>query len=357
MASYEYYVNQGTSNLNEGYNYNLQQLINSLGGLVNPAVDTYTPGVEREVTDPRLRTIQEYLSELGAQDYQYKYDDILKALSAATDAGYAAQYNALDDAQRNYYDVIAANQQSAADTIRSNYAQAIQSGISRGMQSANLLSSILGTSQSAAQGAQELAQNRYQTGQDYNAQILKDAADALSKSNAAYETLMGNIRQLFNDEIQEKTADLEYNASILETNANHAASKYNADTNYASGILNNASGIYNNNQSVLGNMSSAGMSAAAQDNYSSAYQAAAQAAANATKYAADQSKAAQDAYTAAYAAAAAGQNNNGNNDNNGNAPKTDSSTKKTTPTMVPYHVGSVQYPDYHSKGTVTYWAK
>lgn len=291
MASYEYYINKGLANLNKGYDYTLQQIIAELGGLTNPTVDNFVAGVEREVTDPRLRSIAEYIQELGAEGYQYKYEDILGNLNAATNAAYDAQLNALADASSEYNRNMATQQNSVADTIRSQYAQAIQTGVSKGVQSANLLSSILGNSQAAAQGAQQLAQDRYQAGVDLKSQLIQDAVDALNKSNAAYETLMGNIRQLYNDEIQEKTADLEYNASILESNANYYANKYASDTNYAQGVLGNASGIYNNNQSVLGALIGNAAQSASQDDYTAAYLAAAQAAAEATKYAATVSSA------------------------------------------------------------------
>ena len=301
MASYEYYINEGLANLNQGYDYTLQQIIAELGGLTNPTVDNFVAGVEREITDPRLRSIAEYIQELGAEGYQYKYEDILGNLNAATNAGYDAQLNALADASSEYNRNMATQQNSVADAIRSQYAQAIQTGVSKGVQSANLLSSILGNSQAAAQGAQQLAQDRYQAGVDLKSQLMQDAVDAFNKSNAAYETLMGNIRQLYNDEIQEKTADLEYNASVLETNANYYANKYNADSNYAQGVLGNASGVYNNNQSVLGALIGNAAQSASQDDYTAAYLAAAQAAAAATRYAADQNAAAQRAYANAIA--------------------------------------------------------
>ena len=305
MASYEQYIQKGLANLNEGYNWTLQQIINSLGGLTNPTKDEYVAGVEREVTDPRLRSIAEYLSELGAEGYQYKYEDILNTLNNATNTAYAAQMNGLSDATASYNRDMAAQQNTVADTIRNQYAQAIQTGVSRGMQSANLLSSILGSSQAAAQGAQQLAQDKYQASMDLKSQLIQDAVDALNKSNTAYETLMSNIRQLYNDEIQEKTADLEYNASILESNANYYANKYTTDSNYAQGIIGNASGIYNNNQSVLGALIGNAAQSAAQDDYTAAYLEAARLAAEATRYAAEQQAAAQRAAAAAAAAAVA----------------------------------------------------
>lgn len=315
MASQQSYISTSIQNMSNNPNATIQQIIQMLGGYSNPAKDSYTPAEQREVTDPNLMTIAEYLKTLGAEGYTYEYDDFLSKLNAATNAGYDAQFNALDDAQSNYYRSLGAAQATAADTIRNQYGQAIQQGISKGMQSANMLSTLLGTSQAAAAEATQLAQDRYQTGQDLRAQLLKDAADAQTQSTNAYNTLLGNIRQLYNDDIQQKTADLEYNASVIDSNAQYAANKYTADTNYASGINTNASGIFNNNQSVLSAIMAAAAQAAAQDNYSDAYKAAAQEAAAAQRYAADQSAAAQR-----YAANQAYNNMNNNNTNNSNAP-------------------------------------
>lgn len=280
MASMNYYYSTGESKLNNPHQ-TLEQIIAALGGTQNPTQDNYTPYEQINVIDPTIRTIAEYLTQLGAEGYQYKYDDILANKQAVTEAAYAAQLASLNDAQRNYLSNMATNQRSVADTVRSQYAQAIQSGISKGMQNATLLSTLLGNSQTASDEATQLAQQRYQAGQDQQAQMIKDAADALTQSNSAYETLMGNIRQLYNDEIQQRAADLEYNASVADTNANYLANKYTADTNYAAGIKSNASGIYNSNQSTLGSLINAAMSAEAQDNYSNAYLEAARLAAEA----------------------------------------------------------------------------
>lgn len=276
--TYEEYVAESKGNLNKGYDATVEQLIASLGGLTNPNNFSYTPEAFREVTDPQLRSITEFLQQMGAEGYQYQYSDILNTLNNATNAAYDARYNALDDANAQFNRNMATQQESVADTIRGQYAQAIQSGVSKGMQSANMLSSILGTSQAAAQSAQQLAEDRYQTGMDKQAQIIQDAASALDTSNKAYENLMGYIRQLYNDEIQEKTADLEYNASIAETNANAAASKYATDTNYSQNVLSNASGIYGTNQSALASIMAAAAAAyGADQNYAAQVDAAAKA--------------------------------------------------------------------------------
>lgn len=282
MSTTKYYVKQSlTKKQKKELQKTVKQIVKDLGGTKNPVKDNYKAYKQRTVTDPKLRTFEQYLSELGAEDYAYKYDDILGKKQTATDAAYEALFNAVNDSEREYNRNMANTQQSAADTIRSQYAQAIQQGVSKGIQNANMLSALLGTSQTASDEATKIAESRYQTGKDYTAQKIKDASDALSASNSAYETLMSNIRQLYNDEIQEKTADLEYNASIAETNAQYYANKYRADTDYANNINTTAAGIYNNNHSSLSQILAAAIAAEAQDKYSAAYQAAQQAAANA----------------------------------------------------------------------------
>jgi hypothetical protein len=179
------------------------------------------------------------------------------------------------------------------DTIRSQYAQGIQNGINQGMAAANQLSAILANSKENAKTAQANAEARVNAANEYYADLVKNGATALDKSNAAMETLMGNIRQLFNDEIQQRTSELEYNASLEESLANYLAGKYTADTNYAMNQNTQAAGIYNNNQTSLAGLINAAIGAEAQDNYSDAYQQAAQIQANAQTEAARIQAAAQ----------------------------------------------------------------
>ena len=309
-------------------NYSLADILSMIGGTTNVATDESSKLASTiDVTNPTLRTIAEYLSELGAEGYTYEYEDFLNNLNAATDAGLTSTLQGLDESEAEYNRNMATTQATAADTIRSQYAQDIQSGVSKGMQAANLLSTLLGTSQTASDEAQELAASRTQAYSDYATQLLENATSAQTSSNSAYETLMSNIRQLYNDEIQEKTADLEYNASVNETLANYLANKYTADTNYASSQNSTAASAWGTNNSTLASLMNAATSAEAQDNYSAAYQAAAEATAAATKYAADQSYAATLASLAA--SASSGSSSSGSS-SSGTSSSSSSSTKKST---------------------------
>ena len=286
MAKAQAYFSQSVGNLNNPY-ATIAQLIAQLGGYANPAKDEYVAPERIDAVDPTLRTLESYLAEVGAKGYQYSYDDILNLLNASTEAAQVSQQEKLRQADTAYKQAVAENQDSAFDTIRQQYAQGIQNGINKGMAAANQLSTILATSKESAKTAQENAEARVNAANEYYADLAKNGVTALDKSNAAMETLMGNIRQIYNDEIQQRTSELEYNASIEETLANYLANKYAQDTEYATGINTNATSIYNNNQTSLASLINAAIGAEAQDNYSDAYKNAAQIQADAQVKAAD----------------------------------------------------------------------
>lgn len=287
MATAKAYFSQSVGNLNNPY-ATIAQIISQLGGLKSPVQNPgYTAPDRIDVIDPKIRTLEQYLSEVGAEGYQYNYEDILNLLNASTEAAQAAQQEKLRQADTAYKQAVAENQDSALDTIRQQYAQGIQNGINKGMAAANQLSAILATSKENAKTAQENAEARVNAANEYYADLAKNGVTALDKSNAAMEALMGNIRQLYNDEIQQRTSELEYNASIEETLANYLVNKYAADLGYANNVNTQAAGIYNNNQTSLASLINAAIGAEAQDNYSGAYRDAAQIQADAQVKAAD----------------------------------------------------------------------
>lgn len=252
-------------------NKEISDLIAELGGVNNPNSFAYNPAELMDVNIPTLMSIAEYLQKTGAEGYQYNYDDILNAMNQATALQRDLTNDAVVNAQNQYYRGLANNQLTAADTIQNQAAQAIQAGITKGMQNANLLSTILGTQQQGVEGAQALADQQYQAGLEYAKNMGNNVNLARTEANTALETLLGNIRQLYNDDIQRETAELEYNASTNETNANAAAQKYAADTNYSSGVLTNATNLKNQLAAALAQIAAQAANSAAQDNYSNAY--------------------------------------------------------------------------------------
>lgn len=296
---------------------NTTAYMNALLGAYNPT-STYQDQARVSVADPTLMNAQQYLNALGLTDYQYDADTIQQRLDNVTNAARAIEQAELQSAQNKYGRDMAAQQATAMDTLRQQYAQGIQNGINKGMQQANLLSSILGTSQAASEGAQELADQRVQAALGYYKDLQQNAVNAQNTATQNQQQLMTNIRQLYNDQIQNRTASLEYNASLQESLANYLASKYSADASVYGNAMNSAANIQSNAMNSQANAGVAYQNAIAQNNYSDAYYAAAKAAAAAQEYAADKSANAtkyaadQQAYTnrlsadaSAYAAALA----------------------------------------------------
>ena len=119
------------------------------------------------------------------------------------------------------------------------------------MQAANMLSAILGTTQTANDEATDLAAARQQLVNKYAQQMRQDTVDALQYSNDMANTIGSLSHQLYNDEIQQKTAELAYNQGINTDYAGYMASRYTADANLAAALAGTGAGVYNNNQSAI----------------------------------------------------------------------------------------------------------
>ena len=142
--------------------------------------------------------------------------------------------------------------------------QAVAAGANRGMQAANMLSTILGTTQAANEEATQLAVDRQTLANKYAQQLKQDTADALQYSNEMGNTIGSMAHQLYNDQIQQLTAQLAYNQGINTDAAGYAANKYTANANLAGNNASAGAGVYNNNQSAIAQLQAAIESANAQ---------------------------------------------------------------------------------------------
>lgn len=252
----------GTAVLNNP-NASLADLIAQVKTATGSATDSYVRPDNIDVADPRLLSIGELEDALG-MDYTYDREEIEAILNAATQAEYDVRYGQQGVAERGYYKGMATAQDTALDMLRQQDAMAIQQGVSKGMQSANMLATILGTSQTASDEATALAQERQLLGKEHGAALAKNQADALSQSNAAFESAGGLSRQLFADMVNQRAADLEYNASLNTDYATYLSNKYSADSGLLSSIAQAGSGVYNNNQASLAQIEQSIQNAAAQ---------------------------------------------------------------------------------------------
>ena len=210
--------------------------------------DVYNRPAYTDMVDARMQGVNDLANTLGV-NFTYDRDEIEKIYQDATLAALKMEQNS--GAERQYYNNLANAQNTAMDTIRQQYGTALAAGANRGMQAANMLSAILGTTQTANEEATNLATARQELTNKYAQQMRQDTVDALNYSNDMANTIGSLSHQLYNDQIQQKTAELAYNQGINTDYAGYAASRYTADANLAGALTGAATGVYNNNQSAI----------------------------------------------------------------------------------------------------------
>ena len=232
----------------------LADIIAALQQSAGSIPDTYTQPAYQALVDPSVRGAQSLADQLGVQ-FTYDRDAIEKIYQNATKASLKTEMGSGTD--NKYYQHLADAQNTALDTIRQQYGSAVASGASRGMQAANMLSAILGTTQTANEEATQLAVDRQARVNQYAQQLRQDSVDALKYSNDTANQIGTLSHQLYNDDIQKLTAQLAYNQAINTDAAGYAANKYTAQSNLAGTLASAGAGIYNNNQSSVAAIQSA----------------------------------------------------------------------------------------------------
>lgn len=261
-------------------NQSLTDIVNGLKkNLTGSLVNNYRKPAYTAVTDPKLRSASDINQQMGT-DITYDRDAIEKIYKDATNASFKTDMQQQQNAERNYYTDMSTAQNTLMDTLRQQQGQAITSGVNSGMQAASALSAMLGTSQAAAKEATTLAQDRQKLGNTYAADLKNDTKNALDTANSTGQALATLSRQLYNDDIQQKTAELSYNQGINTDYAGNQSAYTNSLASLLSNIANAGSGVYNNNQSAVAQIQAAIQNASGtRDAY--------QATADATKYAAN----------------------------------------------------------------------
>ena len=232
----------------------LADIIAALQKSAGSIPDTYTQPAYQTLVDPSIRGAQSLADQLGVQ-FTYDRDAIEKIYQNATKASLKTEMGS--GTENKYYQHLADAQNTALDTIRQQYGSAVASGASKGMQAANMLSAILGTTQKANEEATQLAVDRQALVNKYAQQLKQDSVDALKYSNDTANQIGTLSHQLYNDDIQKLTAQLAYNQAINTDAAGYAANKYTAQSNLAGTLASAGAGIYNNNQSSVAAIQSA----------------------------------------------------------------------------------------------------
>ena len=319
---------------------NLQ--IDQLMDLIPDIANSYTQPAYTDVTDPALKTASELADLFGLT---YDKDAINKIFNDAVAQQFATRYLQQGVTENNYYDQMAALQNTSLDTLRQQQSQAIMNGASKGMQAANQLSAVLGTSQTAAQTASALAQTRGQLATEQGAAQAKAIQDAMSYYDQMGMGLGELSKQLYSYDVQQQAAQLGYNQGINTDAAGVAAQNTAAQATLDSALAQSIANIYG------GQNSAAASNYSADQNYkSNVYTANSNA--GASKYAADSNAAASNyaANTSANASRYAADKNATTY-----AATTGGSNKTMDPDLYNKIVNSTKLPDYVKNQMISYF--
>lgn len=203
----------------------------------------YTPVQTMDAIMPTLRSAKE-LADLYGLDYNL--DNIYNTLMKSTDAGYAARYAQQDITDDKYYDNAATAQNTLMDTLDQQRSQAILSGTNRGMQAAQALSTMLGTSQQFAVGANQNAADRGLIGKEYASAKAQTGVNALTQYNTMGQQLGDISKSLYSSDSSSYAAQLGYNADVNTANSTMQASQMQAQSSLQSNLTNSMADIWNN---------------------------------------------------------------------------------------------------------------
>lgn len=265
MGTYEYYNSHRTYLNNVDASY--ETVKGYFTGQTNPVESTYTP-TKIDVTKPTLRSATGLAESLGIDKTYYDKGTILSVYNEATTNAYNQEQQQLVQGSartQREWDNIQDNRTQLADSM---YGQHTQLGIAKNMVATNKLSTILGTSQQAQSSMNDEVDAQINAYQTYQSSLGQNSVKATLKANEGLSYLEDLAETLYNNEILEYNAELQYNAAVEEYEANYNAYKYVADTNYNSSLSYLAEQVYNNNQNASVKVSQAALMAAAQDNAS-----------------------------------------------------------------------------------------
>lgn len=218
QSAYEAYINQiynyggggsgggggfGSSKKGNGDGeYPISQLAAVMGALL--------PGYINPIGSPELENLH-----MGDRyDLEYDYDNILNILDNATKNKYNELWNQFSQTENAYYNQNLADQSATLDNIKRAQAAATMSGASKGMQAAQMLSSILIGQQINAGNQLELANVRNNTALSEQTELAENKNTALTTSNAVKQAIAGLDETKYGYDAQMRIGDQDYNAAI-----------------------------------------------------------------------------------------------------------------------------------------------
>lgn len=218
QAAYEAYINNiysgGGGGSGGGSGFGSSKKNNSDGeypiSQLSAVMGALLPGYINPIGSPELENLH-----MGDRyDLEYDYDNILSILDNATKNKYNELWNQFSQTENAYYNQNLADQSATLDNIKRAQAAATMSGASKGMQAAQMLSSILTGQQTNAGNQLELANVRNNTALSEQTELAENKNTALTTSNAVKQAIAGLDETKYGYDAQMRIGDQDYNAAI-----------------------------------------------------------------------------------------------------------------------------------------------
>jgi len=213
-----------------------QVLGDSNGGSGYEAVSNYNAPNRMDPSKPQLRGGDELANEFGITNDRSEIEDILLDAADQKFKFQETQYGVNED---RFYDNLGNMQNTVMDTLGKNKLNAIQTGASKGMQSANELSAVLGISEQGSVGANQLVADRKILADEGGMDRSNAISGALEKSNTIGSQLANTSANMLNADMVGYGSELNYDSAIENILGNLDAQRMSSESQIESSKIAN----------------------------------------------------------------------------------------------------------------------
>jgi len=211
-----------------------------LGGSNNgsgyEAVSNYNAPNRMDPSKPQLRGGDELADEFGITNDRSEIEDILLDAADQKFKFQETQYGVNED---RFYDNLGNMQNTVMDTLGKNKLNAIQTGASKGMQSANELAAVLGISEQGSVGANQLVADRKILADEGGMDRSNAISGALDRSNTVGSQLANTSANMLNADMVGYGSELNYDSAIENILGNLDAQRMSSESQIESSKISN----------------------------------------------------------------------------------------------------------------------
>jgi len=175
---------------------------------------------------PTYRSVAETNEKVEAVVDRTDYNDIY---GSAVDAAYKLMYGQQSQAEQGFQRSLGANQDTLLNSLANTTTAAISSGASAGMQGAQAITALLGSSQQAVEGSIGMAEQRVNIGREEAAAQAEAQRLALTDSNMMKQALAQLNSDLYGYDSASYAAELDANSNDYASDSAFNAQQYASD--------------------------------------------------------------------------------------------------------------------------------